>query len=98
MASETIQDSGNTITIQNAATPPAEVVKSYIPQGDLTLYRLVAAASFTCNLCNKQKRSKLIATRHDQWNDLRCLAVMVRSSQLNGKLRVESNAQTHKNV
>jgi hypothetical protein len=72
MATEMVQDSGDTVAIRNAATPPAEVAKTYAPQGDLTLYRLVAATNFTCKLCNKQKKSKLVATANDQWDNLRC--------------------------
>jgi hypothetical protein len=56
--------------------PPSKfvVVKVYDPKGELTLHRLSSSTPFTCGRCNKEKTAKLVATYHNQWNDLRCNA------------------------
>lgn len=53
---------------------PSQVEKDYKPQGDWTLHRLVSATSFLCGQCNKEKKAKLVATKHDTWNELCCNA------------------------
>ncbi|OAL42703.1 hypothetical protein IQ07DRAFT_650754 [Pyrenochaeta sp. DS3sAY3a] len=56
------------------ATPASEVLKRYPPRGQWTLHRLASAVEFLCLQCYKQKKAKLIATRHKQWDDLCCNA------------------------
>jgi len=57
-----------------AQAPPSKfvVVTSYEPKGELALHRLSAATPFTCGRCNKEKKAKLVATYHNQWDNLRC--------------------------
>jgi hypothetical protein len=57
-----------------AAPTKFVVVKFYDPKGDLALHRLSSSTPFTCGRCNKEKTAKLVATYHNQWNDLRCNA------------------------
>jgi hypothetical protein len=54
--------------------PPSKfvVVKIYDSKGELTLHRLSSSTPFTCGRCNKEKTAKLVATYHNQWNNLRC--------------------------
>ncbi|KAF9733744.1 hypothetical protein PMIN01_08087 [Paraphaeosphaeria minitans] len=56
------------------ATPPCEVVKQYKSQGQWTLHRLASSSDIFCVQCNKRKKSKLVAIRHNQWDDLCCNA------------------------
>ncbi|KAF1969408.1 hypothetical protein BU23DRAFT_240891 [Bimuria novae-zelandiae CBS 107.79] len=56
------------------ATPPSKVIKQYKPQGQWTLHRLASSSEFLCLQCNKRKKAKLIAIRHNQWDDLCCNA------------------------
>ncbi|KAK6591824.1 hypothetical protein H4I96_12101 [Botrytis cinerea] len=55
-------------------TPPSKfvVIKIYDRKEELTLHRLSSATPFECGRCNKEKTPKLVATYHNQWNDLRC--------------------------
>lgn len=59
---------------EQTEAPPFEfaVVKVYDPKQGLTLHRLSYSTPFTCGRCNKEKKPKLVATYHNQWNDLRC--------------------------
>ncbi|KAF2815692.1 uncharacterized protein BDZ99DRAFT_344073, partial [Mytilinidion resinicola] len=75
MASGSSQDSEVATILQessgqNPPKPPFEVVKQYDPRGEWTLHRLVPSTSFVCRQCNRQKKAKLVATRHSRWDDL----------------------------
>lgn len=56
----------------DSSAPGFKVVKKYSPQGEWTLNRLESATGFTCGQCNKEKKAKLVATRHGNWNDVSC--------------------------
>ncbi|KAF2637443.1 hypothetical protein P280DRAFT_407250 [Massarina eburnea CBS 473.64] len=71
MASESHQHSKEPSN-PNASESPFKVTMQYDPQGEWTLHRLESATSFGCGQCNKQKKAKLVATRHGQWDDLCC--------------------------
>ncbi|KAF1842605.1 uncharacterized protein K460DRAFT_189211 [Cucurbitaria berberidis CBS 394.84] len=77
MMSESSSSSGTANIIQtpgeqNESSPTFEVAKHYAPQGEWTLHRLVTCTGFLCHRCNKQKKAKLVATRHNQWDEVCC--------------------------
>jgi hypothetical protein len=49
------------------ADPPAAVVKTLKPQGNLQLHRLTKRASFHCVHCRKDKKAHLVATKDGDW-------------------------------
>jgi hypothetical protein len=57
-------------------TPPFKfaVAQVFDPKGELTLHRLSSLTPFTCGRCKKEKKAKLVATYHNQWDDPRCNA------------------------
>lgn len=59
---------------QRVAMFPFEIEKHYEPRGDWTLHRLVSATRFICSQCNKEKKAKLVATKHKAWDELCCNA------------------------
>jgi hypothetical protein len=59
-------------TQASASTPPSTVTKHYEPRGEWTLHRLETATQFSCGQCKKQKKSKLMATKNGNWDDLCC--------------------------
>jgi hypothetical protein len=54
------------------AEPPAVVVHSSRPQGDLQLHRLIERVSFHCVRCQKEKTADLVATISDNWAQKVC--------------------------
>lgn len=59
---------------QDVATFPFKVEKIYEPRGDWMLHRLVSATLFLCSQCNKEKKAKLVAKKHNAWNQICCNA------------------------
>ncbi|KAF2181198.1 hypothetical protein K469DRAFT_713694 [Zopfia rhizophila CBS 207.26] len=79
MASESYQDTDVTViiqkpSVQNAVPSQFKVVKQYEPRGEWTLHRLDSSTSFMCGRCSKQKTAKLVAIRHNRWDDICCNA------------------------
>lgn len=62
--------------IDRIQTPPSQfvAVKVYDHKEQLTLHRLSASTTFTCGHCNTEKKSKLVITYQNRWDDLRCNA------------------------
>jgi hypothetical protein len=73
MATESHQDTESGVT-SIVATPPSAVVKHYKLQGQWILHRLAWSSYFLCLQCNRRKKVKLVAIRHNQWDDLCCNA------------------------
>ncbi|KAK4170894.1 hypothetical protein QBC36DRAFT_150857, partial [Triangularia setosa] len=49
-----------------------DVLKEYPLRGTLQQFRLIKVRAFTCNRCNKEKKSKLVATEDGNWENLMC--------------------------
>jgi hypothetical protein len=52
--------------------PPAEVVQTFTPVGDLQFYRLRQSAPFHCVRCQKDKTDSLVATIDGDWAQMVC--------------------------
>jgi hypothetical protein len=57
---------------QNSIPAQLEVEKAFPQRGSLCLYRLIKHTAFTCNRCDLEKTSKLLAFAKDKWDEPVC--------------------------
>ena len=57
---------------QNAKLSRPGVLREYPLRGALRQFRLIKVTTFTCNRCNREKTSKLVATTDGDWQNLMC--------------------------
>ena len=57
---------------QDAKLSRPDVLREYPLRGVLQQFRLIKVTTFTCNRCNREKTSKLVATTDGNWQNLIC--------------------------